>query len=328
LLVAVILITTVIITYSTIRNSQVQNQPLILSAIDETNLAVKQVLGFTVGYYGSILQVTGNQSYAITLAKNYLQSGLLNIASMNPQWGTSFSVSNSQLYTYWYTNSSYSTGNLAVNYNLTGLGISGVTYQASCKLSMNATNGGTNQARLDITQDENEPLVNLGKQNFRFYRYSSSNSTWLKIAPTSEPLSYANGTYIINTPPGVDPYSFLVQAEDSRGVIVVASSFSRLVYGLNFTGWNATAWTPTIPNSTWWNANYMYRKLITITNNAASSLTSGYSIYITLDTASLVSANKTLSNGNDLRIVCWNGSSWVEINRDIISSTKIGRAHV
>jgi hypothetical protein len=321
LLVAVILITTVMITYSTIRNSQVQNQPLILSAIDETNLAVKQVLGFTVGYYGSILQVTGNQSYAITLARNYLQSGLLNIASMNPQWGTSFNVSSSQLYTYWYTNSSYSTGNLAVNYNLTGLGISGVTYQASCKLSMNATNGGTNQARLDITQDEDEPLVNLGKRNFLFYRYSSSNSTWLKIAPTDEPLSYANGTYIINTPTGVDPHSFLVQAEDSRGIIVVASSFSRLVYDLNFTGWNNTAYAPTIPDYSWWNASYMYRKLITITNNAASSLTSGYSISITLDTASLVSANKMLSNGNDLRIVHWNGSSWVEIDRDIISGT-------
>lgn len=321
MLVAVILIATVIITYSTIRNNQVQNQPLILSAIDETNLAVKQVLGFTVGYYGSILQVTGNQSYAMTLALSYLQSGLLNIASMNPQWGTSFKVNSSQLYTYWYTNTSYSTGNLVVNYNLTGLGISGVTYQTSCKLDVTATNGGTNQARLDITQDENEPLVDLGAQNFKFYLYLSSNSTWLKIPPTDEPLSYANGTYIIDTPPGVDPYSFLVQVEDPRGVIVVASSFSRLVYDLSFTGWNTTTYAPTIPDASWWNANYMYRRLITITNNAASSLTSGYSVSITLDTASLVSPNKMLSNGNDLRIVHWNGSSWVEIDRDIISGT-------
>jgi hypothetical protein len=321
MLVAVILIATVIITYSTIRDNQVQNQPLILTAIDETNLAVKQVLGFTVGYYGSILQVTGNQSYANASAMNYLQSGLLNIASMNPQWGTSLNVNSSQLYTYWYTNSSFSIGNLAVNYNLTGLGISGVTYQTSSKLSVNATNGGTNQARLDITQDQNEPLVNLGTQNFEFYRYSSSNSTWLKIAPTNEPLSYANGTYIVDTPPGVDPYSFLVQVEDPRGLIVVASSFSRLVYDLNFTGWNNTATASTIPDSTWWNTNYMYRRLITITNNAASSLTSGYSVSITLNTASLVSANKMLSNGNDLRIAHWNGSSWAEIDRDIISGT-------
>jgi hypothetical protein len=321
LLVAVILIATVIITYSTIRDNQVQNQPLILSAIDETNLAIKQVLGFTVGYYGSILQVTGNQSYANASAINYLQSGLLNIASMNPQWGASLNVSTSQLYTYWYTNSSFSIGNLTVNYDLTGLGISGLTYQTSCELAVNATNGGTNQARLDVTQDENEPLVNLGTQNFEFYSYLSSNSTWLKIPPTDEPLSYANGTYIVDIPPGVDPYSFLVQVEDPRGLIVVASSFSRFVYDLNFTGWNSTIYAPTIPNYSWWNASYMYRRLITITNNAASSLISGYSVSITLDTASLVSANKMLSNGNDLRIVHWNGSSWVEIDRDIISGT-------
>ncbi|RJS81412.1 hypothetical protein CW707_03635, partial [Candidatus Bathyarchaeota archaeon] len=60
LLVAVVLIGTVIITYSVIRNSPVREQAQILSAIDETNLALKQILGFTIGYYGSVLQVTGN----------------------------------------------------------------------------------------------------------------------------------------------------------------------------------------------------------------------------------------------------------------------------
>jgi hypothetical protein len=323
LLVAVILIATVIVTYSTIRNSQVQNQPLVLSAIDETNLAIKQVLGFTVGYYGSILQVTGNQSYAMTTAMNYLQSGLVNIAAMNPQWGTSLSInqSNSQLYTYWYTNSSYSTGTLDVNYNLTGLGIQGISYQTSCKLAVNASNGGPNQARIDITKDNNESLVDLGANNFQFYRYWSLNLTWQKISPTTEPVSFANGTYVVDVPSGVDPYSYFVQVEDSRGIIVVASSFNRFVYDLNFTGWNTTTPSFVVPDSTWWNTNYMYRRLITITNNAASSLVSGYSININLDTASLVSTNKMLSNGNDLRIVGWNGSSWMQLDRDIISGT-------
>jgi hypothetical protein len=323
LLVAVILITTVIVTYSTIRNNQVQNQPLILSAVDETNLALKQVLGFTLGYYGSILQITGNQSYAQTLAGNYLQSGLQNIASMQPQWGTSFNINenNSSLYTSWYTNSSYSTGTLDVNYNLTGLGIFGITYVTSCELSVNATNSGSNQARLDISRDENEPLVDLGTQNFLFYSYSPSNSTWLKITPTSEPLSYANGTYILDTPLGVDPSSYLVQVEDTRGVIVVASSFNRFVYDLNFTLWNTTALEPVIPNATWWNSNYGFRRLITITNNAASSISAGYSVLMTFDTASLVSAGKMLPNGNDLRIVNWNGSAWIELDRDVVTGT-------
>ena len=74
---------------------------------------------------------------------------------------------------------------------------------------------------------------------------------------------------------------------------------------------------------------YGCRKQITITNNAGSSLSSGYSACVTENTASLISAGKMLSNGNDLRIVYWNSSSssWVELDRDVLnlntSSTKI-----
>lgn len=49
------------------------------------------------------------------------------------------------------------------------------------------------------------------------------------------------------------------------------------------------------------------------------SLPSGYSVNLTLDTAALVSAGKMLPNGYDLRIVYWNGSSWVELDRDVIN---------
>ena len=90
LFVVVILISSVMVTYSAIHYSSNQDQPQIISAIDETNLALKQVLGFTVGYFGSVLQVTGNSSYAYAQSSSYLNSGLENIADMNPEWGTSF----------------------------------------------------------------------------------------------------------------------------------------------------------------------------------------------------------------------------------------------
>jgi hypothetical protein len=240
LLVAVILISTVIVTYSTIRNSPIPDQSQVLSAIDETNFAIKQIFGFTVGYYGSVLKVTGNSSYAKTLALNYLYSGLVNIANMHPEWGTSFKVNESKtdLHIHWFTNTSYSTGNLAIKYNLTGLGIYGITYETACKLAVQVKQTtSNNETQLIVTKDENEPLINLGKQNFKFYRYIYASSTWELVNPSGELKAYANGTYQIDTPSGVDPYSYLIQVEDSRGIIVAASSFSRYTCTLT---WNST----------------------------------------------------------------------------------------
>ena len=245
LLVAVILISTVIVTYSTIRNSPIPDQPQILSAIDETNFAIKQILGFTIGYYGSVLKVTGNSTYAKTLALNYLYSGLENIANMHPEWGTSFKANEAEtdLSTNWYATTSYSTGNLAVNYSLTGLGIYGITYQTSCKLSIQIikTNS-TTQACLNVSRDENEPVINLGKQNFKFYCYEYESSTWQLINPSTDPVAFANGTYLIDVPFGVDPYAYVIQVEDSRGIIVAASSFSSYTCTLT---WNSTLYAAT-----------------------------------------------------------------------------------
>jgi hypothetical protein len=249
LLVAVVLISTVVVTYSTIRNSTIQSQPQVLSAIDETNFAIKQILGFTIGYYGSVLKVTGNSSYAKMLALNYLYSGLENIANMHAEWGTSFKVNETEtdLFTYWYSKISYSTGNLIVTYNLTGLGIYGITYQTSCKLSIQIikTNS-TTQACLNVSKDENEPLINLGKQNFKFYCYECASSTWTLINPSTDPVAFANGTYLIDIPSGVDPYAYIIQVEDSRGIIVAASSFSRYTCTLE---WNSTLYAAGSPTN-------------------------------------------------------------------------------
>jgi hypothetical protein len=77
----------------------------------------------------------------------------------------------------------------------------------------------------------------------------------------------------------------------------------------------------------WWNPQYIYRQPVTITNNVASTLPAGYSAGINLDTASLVSAGKMLADCSDLRIVYLNGSSWVELDRDVVndgtSSTQV-----
>jgi hypothetical protein len=202
-------------------------------------LAIKQVLGFTVGYYGSVLQVTGNSTYARELAVNYLQSGLNNIGNMHPDWGTSFNITNIDMHTFWFANASYSRGQVCVNYSLTGLGMYGITYATSSKLTVNILSSpSSNQTSVSITIDEDEPLINLGKSNFKFYRYLYDNSTWDLVSPVLEPMAFANGTYILDNPAGVDPYSYLIQVEDARGIIVVASSFTRYTCSMF---WNPVA---------------------------------------------------------------------------------------
>jgi hypothetical protein len=238
LLVSVVLIATVVMTYSMIRNSPTEALPQVQSAIDETNLALKQILGFTIGYYGSVLQVTGNSSYAKMLATNYLQSGLVNVANIHPDWGASFNVPNETIFlsTNWFTNASYSRGGMSVAYNLTRLGLSGITYQASANLSVQVGRAASiNQSELIVTVD-GKPVVNLGKQNFKFYRYSYSNSTFELIIPSAVRVASANGTYLLSIPSGVDPYSYAVQVVDQRGIMVTVWSFNHYVITLT---WNS-----------------------------------------------------------------------------------------
>ena len=218
LLVAAVLISAVVVTYSSIRYSTVDNQPQILSSIDETNLGLKEILGFTVGYYGSVLKVTGNMTYAQQLAQNYLKSGLGNMGDVQPEWGAVFSLQNLQLNASWFSTNSYSQGSLVVNYNLTGLGIYGASYNASARLNVQVLNSSSpSQAQLVILRDAGEPLINLGKSNLQFYRYDYSASAWNLVEPAAI-ASYANGTYVLDLPSGVNSGAYVIQINDNRGL--------------------------------------------------------------------------------------------------------------
>ena len=233
LLVAVVLIAAVMTTYSSIRYNQLQDQPQVLSAVDEINLALKQMIGFTVGYYGSVLKVTGNSSYARALAANYLSSGLNNIGDIRPEWGTSFNVTTLKLSANWFTNASYSEGAIEVKYDLTGLGIYDIVYSTSSRIDVLIPKPtSASYVQLRILQD-GEPLVNLGLNKLKFYRYIYSDASWELTSPTSL-TSYANGTYSLGIPPNVSWDAFTIQIEDPRGLLVTASSFNRYAVTLSW----------------------------------------------------------------------------------------------
>ena len=68
------------------------------------------------------------------------------------------------------------------------------------------------------------------------------------------------------------------------------------------------------PSNEWWDTNYAFRKKITITAGS-TAVPSGYSVSFSDDTATLITDTKLRSDGNDWRIVYWNGSSWDELDR-------------
>ncbi|MBN1873600.1 MAG: tandem-95 repeat protein [Anaerolineae bacterium] len=81
------------------------------------------------------------------------------------------------------------------------------------------------------------------------------------------------------------------------------TSITPLLYDIN------TIYTVT--GADLWN----YRRRLFIDNNVGSELPAGYSVKVVVDTASLVSANKLRSDGDDLRVVWDDAGTLVELDR-------------
>lgn len=67
-------------------------------------------------------------------------------------------------------------------------------------------------------------------------------------------------------------------------------------------------------SASWWDNSYTYRKQITVTAST-DALESGYSVNLTFDHAVLVTDGQSLSSGNDVRVVYWNGTTNTELDR-------------
>jgi hypothetical protein len=93
--------------------------------------------------------------------------------------------------------------------------------------------------------------------------------------------------------------------------------YTTLLTAKNTKGKSATSSVEWADPPTWWNPYYLYRKQITITNNTASNLATGYTTWITLDTSALVGGSKMKANGDDLRIVYWDGANNVQLDRHL-----------
>jgi hypothetical protein len=71
--------------------------------------------------------------------------------------------------------------------------------------------------------------------------------------------------------------------------------------------------------SGWWDSAYLKREQLTLTA-PASGLPSGYPVRFELDHAALVGAGDSQADGDDIRIVYWNGSVWTEVARTLFNN--------
>jgi hypothetical protein len=79
----------------------------------------------------------------------------------------------------------------------------------------------------------------------------------------------------------------------------------------------------------WFDTNWLYRKKITITSGSAA-IPAGSLVNVTFDHSTLVINGKSTANGDDIRVLYWNGITWDELVRTLdpssswnTSSTKI-----
>jgi len=108
------------------------------------------------------------------------------------------------------------------------------------------------------------------------------------------------------------------------GSVNTAGNFGRII-SLD-TADGTQSWTPVATTAaiqgwlTWLPNAYPYRQPLTVTAGSAAVPT-GYSVPVTINHASLVSAGKAQADGDDLRVFYWTGTSWVQLDRVLDSGS-------
>jgi hypothetical protein len=75
----------------------------------------------------------------------------------------------------------------------------------------------------------------------------------------------------------------------------------------------------------WWNSSYKYRKRVNITIISGSALPNGYTLNATVNTSLLVSQSKLKPDCSDLRVVFWNATHNVQLDRLNITRCNSGK---
>lgn len=86
-------------------------------------------------------------------------------------------------------------------------------------------------------------------------------------------------------------------------------------------GWQVIEWA----GPSWWNPDYPFRQRIDVNTDIAAA-PGGYTVPVSIDHAALVSNGLSLPDGDDLRVLRWDGTSWTELDRILDEGSAFGTA--
>jgi len=250
-LILVIMISAIIASFNRIQDNPFKEPVTVADSIKTINNSLHELLGFSVGYYGSIIKLTGNVTYAKEKTNSYFQSGLDTVAHQDISSGISLSLQQIVVSTNWFEKQGFTKGNLIVNYSIPTLGLYGIKYSGSASLTVNIQQTVGDTCKVQVLGDNDEPNLSLTKDDFQFFKYDSSQSAWVYISPSYDPIISNSGIYSITLPSGINRDAYYLQVVDQRG-IVASSGYVRGVGDNNkdLTSYTYTfTWDPTLYNS-------------------------------------------------------------------------------
>jgi hypothetical protein len=218
--------------FNRIQNNEFTEPVTLSTSIKSINNSLHELLGFTAGYYGSIIKLTGNVTYAKEKTNSYFVSGLDTVAHSDINSGISLKLKQVSVSTNWFGKEGFTHANLTVDYDIPTLGLSGVTYLGSASLNVTILETVGDQCKAKVLGDNNEPNLSLTKDNFSFFKFDRVKYAWTYLDPTIDPTITNSGIYSIKLPSGINADAYYLQVTDQRGIIV-SSSYVRGVGNSN-----------------------------------------------------------------------------------------------
>jgi hypothetical protein len=235
-LILLVLISTLVFLYSNLPTTAVSVQNF-LGSEKSVEQAIQKVYASSVSYYGSILNVTGNVTYARQQANLLTVDGFNHLSTIFSSYGLTMSASNPVFSADWYSTSAYTYVEGVVHFNLSQLGLSGLSENATQELEAQIVCpprcASSNEATVNVTSGGNQPVINLGPSNFFFKVFSADANAWVQ-QPVASVVNYGNGTYSMHLPSSSSSQAYILGIEDNRGILVVLSSYSKLTYTLSW----------------------------------------------------------------------------------------------